>query len=48
MKTEPVKPGFLADFVVLDRNLFEIPPEEIRSVRVLRTICGGRTVYEAR
>ena len=43
-----VKPGFLADFVVLDRNLFEIPPEEIRSVRVLRTICGGRTVYEAR
>jgi predicted amidohydrolase YtcJ len=43
-----VKPGFLADFVVLDRNLFDIKPEEIRAVRVLRTICGGRTVFEAR
>jgi predicted amidohydrolase YtcJ len=43
-----VKTGYLADFAVLDRNLFEIRPEEIRSVRVLRTIYAGRTVYEAR
>jgi predicted amidohydrolase YtcJ len=43
-----LKPGFLADFAVLDRNLFAIPPEEIRKVRVLRTIVGGRTVFEAR
>ena len=43
-----VKTGFLADFAVLDRNLFDIRPEEIRSVRVLRTICAGKTVYEAR
>ncbi len=40
-------PGMLADFVVLDRDLFTIEPEEIREVRVLRTVAGGRTVYEA-
>ncbi len=40
-------PGMLADFVVLDRDLFTIEPEEIRDVRVLRTVAGGRTVYEA-
>ncbi len=43
-----VKPGYLADYAVLDRNLFAIRPEEFRSVRVLRTVCAGKTVYEAR
>jgi predicted amidohydrolase YtcJ len=39
-------PGRLADFVVLDRNLFEIPPEEIRGVKVDLTVVGGRPIYE--
>ena len=38
--------GKLADFVVLDRNIFEIPPEEIRNVRVMTTVVGGRKVFE--
>jgi predicted amidohydrolase YtcJ len=42
-----LKPGMLADFVLLDRVLTEIPPEQIREVRVLRTIVGGRVVYSA-
>jgi hypothetical protein len=42
-----VTPGKLADFVVLDRNLFEIPPEEIREARVLTTICGGEVTWQA-
>ena len=42
-----LKPGMLADFVVLDRDLTAIPPEDIRNVRVLRTIVGGRVVYAA-
>ncbi|NOX68480.1 MAG: amidohydrolase [Gammaproteobacteria bacterium] len=37
--------GMLADFVLLDRVLTDIPPEEIRETRVLRTIVGGRVVY---
>ncbi len=40
-------PGMLADFVVLDRDLTTIPPAQILATRVLRTVVGGRTVYES-
>jgi len=40
-------PGLLADFVVIDRDLAAIPPEEIRDAKVLRTVVGGETVYLA-
>jgi predicted amidohydrolase YtcJ len=40
-------PGMLADFVVLDRDITRIPPQEILGTRVLRTVVGGKTVYEA-
>jgi hypothetical protein len=39
--------GMLADFVVLDRDLTAIPPEKILGTRVLRTVVGGKTVYES-
>jgi len=39
--------GRLADFVLLDRNIFEIPAEEIRNLRVRLTVVGGRKVFEA-
>ncbi|HUU38500.1 MAG TPA: amidohydrolase [Candidatus Desulfaltia sp.] len=38
--------GYLADLVVLDRNIFEIPPQEIIEARVRTTIVGGRIVYQ--
>jgi hypothetical protein len=38
--------GKLADFVMLERNLFEIPPEEIRNAKVALTVVGGRKVFE--
>jgi predicted amidohydrolase YtcJ len=37
--------GRAADLVMLDRNIFEIPPEEIRNVKVLLTLVGGRAVF---
>jgi predicted amidohydrolase YtcJ len=40
-------PGMLADFVVLDRDLTKIALPEILKTRVLRTVIGGKTVYEA-
>jgi predicted amidohydrolase YtcJ len=40
-------PGMLADFVVLDRDLTAITPEKILGTRVLRTVVGGKTVYES-
>jgi predicted amidohydrolase YtcJ len=43
-----IEPGFLADFVVLDRDLTKVPKPEILGTKVLRTVVGGKTVYEAR
>ena len=40
--------GKLADLVVLDTDVFRVAPERIREAKVLRTICGGKTTYEAR
>jgi predicted amidohydrolase YtcJ len=39
-------PGKLADFVVLDRNLFETPVLAIHTARVDMTVLGGDIVYE--
>ncbi len=41
-----IAPGKLADFVVLDRDLFRIKSEEIREARVVRTIVGGEVVFK--
>ncbi|GJM07846.1 MAG: amidohydrolase [Lysobacteraceae bacterium] len=38
--------GNLADFIVLDRNLFEASRQEIGETSVLRTVFEGKTVYE--
>lgn len=41
-------PGMLADFVVLDRDITKVAPPEILKTKVLRTVVGGKTVYEAK
>ena len=38
-------PGYVADFVALDRDLTKISPAEILKTRVLRTVVDGKTVY---
>ena len=37
--------GKLADFVVLERDPHDVPPDEIKSVGVVRTVAGGQTVH---
>ena len=37
--------GTLADFIVLDRNLFEIEAQDISETQVLRTVFEGRVVF---
>jgi predicted amidohydrolase YtcJ len=41
-----IAPGMLADITVIDRDLREIPPEQIRDARIVRTMVNGRSVYE--
>jgi hypothetical protein len=40
-------PGYLADLVLLDRDLTRIPPEEIEQAQVKATVVGGRVVFSA-
>jgi hypothetical protein len=42
-----LNPGKLADLVVIDRDLFAIPPTQIKDAKVLLTIVGGRIVHAA-
>ncbi len=39
--------GKLADMIVLDRNVFKIPAQDIAQTHVLRTVVGGRVVYQS-
>ncbi len=43
-----IAPGMYADFVVLDRDITDIRPHDILGTQVLRTVVGGKTVYEAK
>ncbi|MDF7670397.1 amidohydrolase [Orbaceae bacterium ESL0721] len=38
--------GKFADFIVLDRNLFEVDPETLDQTNVLLTVIGGKVVHE--
>ena len=40
-------PGKFADVVILDTDLFSIPPERIKDAAVRYTIVGGKIAYEA-
>ena len=43
-----LEPGKLADIVVVDRNLFDSPPNEINSAQVDATIVGGKVTTARR
>jgi predicted amidohydrolase YtcJ len=40
-----LKPGYLADLVVLSDDIFTIPSDEIKDIRVLKTMVNGVFVY---
>jgi predicted amidohydrolase YtcJ len=44
-KTGSLEAGKLADLIVLERNLFTIPPEQISATRVVLTLFGGKAVF---
>ena len=45
METGSIEAGKLADLIVLDKNLFDIPASEISEARVLLTLFEGETVF---
>ena len=42
-----ITPGKLADFVLLEADPHDVDPDDIVNIRVLRTVMGGRTTFEA-
>ncbi len=42
-----ITPGKLADIIVLSDDIFTIAPEKIRDVHVLKTILGGKVIFDA-
>ncbi|MGG0719796.1 amidohydrolase [Robertmurraya massiliosenegalensis] len=40
-----IKEGFLADFTILDQDIFHCAPHEIRNINVESTVIGGKPVY---
>jgi predicted amidohydrolase YtcJ len=46
LETGRLAAGMSADFIVLDRHLFQIAPEQIHETRVEQTWFGGKLVHE--
>jgi predicted amidohydrolase YtcJ len=40
-----IEPGKYADFVILSGDIMKVPAEQIRSLKVLTTVLGGKPVY---
>jgi predicted amidohydrolase YtcJ len=42
-----LKPGYLADFVLLDGDIEAVVPEAIDTLSIAMTVCGGKVSYDA-
>jgi predicted amidohydrolase YtcJ len=46
-KTGSIETGKSADFIILDRNIFDIPVTDISEIKILSTVVSGKEVYKA-
>jgi predicted amidohydrolase YtcJ len=42
-----ITPGKLADFVMLADDPHTVSPDRIKDIKIVRTVVGGSTVYQA-
>jgi predicted amidohydrolase YtcJ len=42
-----IQPGKLADLLVLDRDYLTVPADQIKTIKPVMTMVGGRIVYDA-
>jgi predicted amidohydrolase YtcJ len=40
-----IEPGKYADFVVLSDDILTVPADDIKDIKVLATVLGGKPVY---
>ena len=45
-KLGSIEVGKLADFIVIDQNIFEVPIESVKDTKVDLTVVGGKVVFE--
>ncbi|NNF17906.1 MAG: amidohydrolase family protein, partial [Gammaproteobacteria bacterium] len=41
-----LQPGYWADFIMIDRDFFSVPEDQIYKIKVLETWLAGRCIYE--
>lgn len=41
-----IKPGFLADMVLLDKDIFTVEHDDIKNILPVLTMVGGKVVYK--
>ena len=42
---QTIAPGKLADFIVIDADPYQVPPEKLKDIQVLETYLGGENTY---
>ena len=42
-----ITPGKYADLAILDKDILNVPPEEIRYIKNVMTVMDGRVVWSA-
>jgi predicted amidohydrolase YtcJ len=47
-ETGTIEVGNSADFIIINQNLLEIPPQKTNKTKVLKTVLRGHTVYKAK
>ena len=40
-----IKEGFLADFIVLKKSIFDVSQKDVKNIKIMQTFVGGKSVF---